>query len=332
MIPIGNGATKVHRPERSRVEVSDAAEIRRFLDSAYGANLRLKENGTRGPDESLTHSRIDVGPFIVEDVHLPGDVETSSDPLHRVVALWTIDGRVESHCDGLKSEAAPGEVALLSQPDLPHQGRAQDLRVTSVLLDPSVVAGVATGLPSRQAPLPVRFADFRPVDTASSRLWKDTVNYVKNCVLADDIMATPLVLGHASRMLAAVMLSTFPSTTPSPGLPHDRTDYKPVLLRRAIEYVDSNAANDIALADIADAVHVTPRAVQYMFRRHLDTTPLNYLRQVRLHHARQELLGADRRHETVTALAARWGFMHTGRFAVMYRQTFGESPHETLRS
>ena len=91
-------------------------------------------------------------------------------------------------------------------------------------------------------------------------------------------------------------------------------------------------ANDIALADIADAVHVTPRAVQYMFRRHLDTTPLNYLRQVRLHHARQELLGADRRHETVTAIAACWGFMHTGRFAVLYRQTFGESPHETLRS
>ena len=145
-------------------------------------------------------------------------------------------------------------------------------------------------------------------------------------------MATPLVLGHTSRMLAAVLLSTFPSTTTSHERPHDRTDYRPVLLRRAIEYVDSNAANDIALADIAEAVHVTPRAVQYMFRRHLDTTPLNYLRQVRLHHARQELLGADRQHETVTAVAAHWGFMHTGRFAVMYRQTFGESPHETLRS
>lgn len=310
----------------------DAAEIRRFLDSTYGVNFRLKENGTREPDESLTHSRIDVGPFIVEDIHLPGDVETSPDPLHRVVALWATDGTVESRCDGLKSEAGAGEVALLSQSDLPHHARAHDLRVTSVLMDPSVVAGVAGGLPSAQASSPVRFSDLRPVDTTASRLWKDTVNYVKNCVLADDTMATPLVLGHASRMLAAVMLATFPSTTTSQELPHDRTDHKPVLLRRAIEYVDSNAANDIALADIADAVHVTPRAVQYMFRRHLDTTPLNYLRQVRLHHARQELLGADRRHETVTVVAARWGFMHTGRFAVLYRQTFGESPHETLRS
>ena len=94
--------------------IRNAAEIRRFLDSVYGANLRLKENGSRAPNESLTHSRIDVGPFIVEDVHLPGDIETSPDPLHRVVALWTIDGRVESRCDELKSEAAAGEVTLLS--------------------------------------------------------------------------------------------------------------------------------------------------------------------------------------------------------------------------
>ena len=94
---------------------------------------------------------------------------------------------------------------------------------------------------------------------------------------------------------------------------------------------DAHAANDISLADIAEAVHVTPRAVQYMFRRHLETTPLQYLRRVRLHHAHQELRGTDRMQETVTAIAARWGFVHTGRFAVLYRQTYGQSPHTTLR-
>ena len=105
-----------------------------------------------------------------------------------------------------------------------------------------------------------------------------------------------------------------------------------MLLARAIEFIDANAANDISLADIAEAVHVTPRAVQYMFRRHLDTTPLQYLRRVRLHHAHQELLGADRMQETVTAIAARWGFVHTGRFAMLYRETYGERPQTTLRN
>jgi transcriptional regulator GlxA family with amidase domain len=69
-----------------------------------------------------------------------------------------------------------------------------------------------------------------------------------------------------------------------------------------------------------------------MFRRHLDTTPLQYLRRIRLHYAHHELLAADRRNDTVTAIAARWGFMHTSRFAVFYRQTYGRSPHVTLRS
>jgi transcriptional regulator GlxA family with amidase domain len=99
-----------------------------------------------------------------------------------------------------------------------------------------------------------------------------------------------------------------------------------------MDYIDANAANDIALADIAEAVHVTPRAVQYMFRRHLETTPLQYLRRLRLHHAHQELLAADHLHATVTEIAAKWGFAHTGRFAVLYRQTYGQSPHTTLRS
>jgi len=48
--------------------------------------------------------------------------------------------------------------------------------------------------------------------------------------------------------------------------------------------------------------------------------------------AHQELLAADRMQETVTGIAARWGFMHTGRFAVLHRQTYGQSPHTTLRN
>jgi hypothetical protein len=35
--------------------------------------------------------------------------------------------------------------------------------------------------------------------------------------------------------------------------------------------------------------------------------------------------------ERVWAIAARWGFMLTGRFAVFYRQTYSRSPHTTLR-
>ena len=87
----------------------------------------------------------------------------------------------------------------------------------------------------------------------------------------------------------------------------------------------------MAVADVAAAVHLTPRAVQYLFRQRLDTTPTEYLRRVRLHRAHQDLINCDRSATTVTEVAQRWGFAHTGRFAVLYRQAYGQSPHTTLR-
>jgi AraC-like DNA-binding protein len=237
--------------------------------------------------------------------------------------------RFASHCDGIAGGATPGEVTLQSQPDLPYQVELQNLHQTVVLIDPALVASVATGVPAGQAPLPVRFSSFAPVDAAAAQRWTDTVSYVKDVVLADDALATPLVLGPVSRLLAAVTLSTFPNTAIADATPHDRKDHRPVLLRRAVEFI-ANVSEDIGIADIAAAVDVTPRAVQYMFRRHLDTMPLHYLRRLRLRYAHQELLEADRTQDTVAAIAARWGFTHTGRFAVLYRQTYGQSPHTKM--
>ncbi|HEX4560114.1 MAG TPA: helix-turn-helix transcriptional regulator [Mycobacterium sp.] len=322
----------IARPERSRVEISDASDADQYLEDIYGVRLRLRRVRAM-PHEGplLMHSRTAVGPFAVEDGYLAGDVAASPDPLNRVVAVWVSSGRVSGYCAGVTGEAAPGEVALVSQPDLPHRSYTHDLEATTLLLDPAVVAGVASGLPLGQAPRQVRFTSFQPVDAAAGRLWTDTVSYVAGIVLRDDAVVTPLVVGHASRLLAAVMLSTFANASGPAPSPHDRTDGKPLLLRRAMEFMDANAANDIAITDIAEAIHVTPRAVQYMFRRHLDTTPLQYLRRMRLHLAHLELSAADRMHDTVTEIAARWGFAHTGRFAVLYRQTYGQSPHTTLR-
>ena len=72
------------------------------------------------------------------------------------------------------------------------------------------------------------------------------------------------------------------------------------LVRQAIDFIQANCARDISMADIAAAINVTPRAVQYMFRRHLDTTPMAYLRRIRLDRAHRDLLAADPSHDTVS--------------------------------
>jgi transcriptional regulator GlxA family with amidase domain len=106
---------------------------------------------------------------------------------------------------------------------------------------------------------------------------------------------------------------------------------QPQTLRRAIAFIHENAHRDIGLSDIAAAINVTPRSVQYTFRRHLGTTPLEYLRRVRLDRAHRDLEAADPSIATVMEIAGRWQFGHPGRFSIAYREAFGRPPSRTLR-
>ena len=92
---------------------------------------------------------------------------------------------------------------------------------------------------------------------------------------------------------------------PAPGTLHA----EPVVLRRAVEFIDANAHRPVSTGEIAAAARISGRSLQHGFRRHRDTTPLNYLRQVRMDRAHHDLHVADpARGETVAAIAARWGF------------------------
>ena len=52
---------------------------------------------------------------------------------------------------------------------------------------------------------------------------------------------------------------------------NEKTTMQPRMLRRALDFIHENAQYDISIRDIAAAADVTPRAIQYSFREHLDT-------------------------------------------------------------
>jgi transcriptional regulator GlxA family with amidase domain len=112
----------------------------------------------------------------------------------------------------------------------------------------------------------------------------------------------------------------------------DTSTAQPQTLRRAIAFIHDNAHRDIGVSEIAAAIGVTPRSVQYTFRRHLGTTPLEYLRRVRLDRAHRDLQRADPAVDTVMEIAGRWRFSHPGRFSIICKQAFGTPPSATLRA
>ena len=103
-------------------------------------------------------------------------------------------------------------------------------------------------------------------------------------------------------------------------------------VRRAREFIEANADKPITIADIAGGAGVGVRGLQHGFQRSLDMTPTQYLRQVRLRQVHRDLLLADTSATSVGELAVRWGFLHQGRFAALYRERYGVPPRETLRT
>jgi AraC-like DNA-binding protein len=103
-------------------------------------------------------------------------------------------------------------------------------------------------------------------------------------------------------------------------------------LRDAQLLIEDDPLAFTTVGDLAERVHSSVRSLEVCFRKHLDTTPMAYLRQVRLERVRCDLQLADPATHTVARIANKWGFKHLGRFASFYRDSFGEFPAETLKS
>ncbi len=101
-------------------------------------------------------------------------------------------------------------------------------------------------------------------------------------------------------------------------------------LRLAREFVAKNANRAFSLGDLSQAIGMSPRGVELLFRESLGISPGTFIKNRRLHGVRRMLLNSDRKAGLVKESAMEWGFSHMGHFSRNYRQLFGESPSETV--
>ncbi|MBT2297438.1 helix-turn-helix domain-containing protein [Pseudomonas fluorescens] len=84
--------------------------------------------------------------------------------------------------------------------------------------------------------------------------------------------------------------------------------------------------------ELCQRLHVSRRTVQNSFRSVAETTPLNYLRSVRLNGVRRTLMSTPASHLSIGDAAAQWGFYHLSHFAAEYQELFAELPSHTARA
>lgn len=256
-------------------------------------------------------------------------LEGHADPLEKVTIVGIREGTVRYSCGGSEATYGPGDTCFEVPPGREWAVHLDDFDCDALLLDQGLLDEVAGN--DHETSTPVRLLSNRPhSDAAAGQLWR-TCDAVGTLVADFDHALYPLVITSTSRLLAASVLSAFPHTVRLEPTIEDRRDGHTATLRRAIAYIESHPDQPLTAADIARAAYVSVRAVQIAFRRQLDTTPMAYLRRVRLDRAHRDLVAADPAQETVTAVAARWGYAQPSRFAADYRAAYGHHPHQTLR-
>lgn len=308
---------------RQEFRTTDAADARRFFGTAYRPGWQV--NGLAAGLQ-VFHRRSHAGPIMLDEVGLSGDVGCVVNPDDGIVVIRPRRGSLR--CAG-DEEGSDAHRPVLAARGLPSVLFLDDATFDVISIDSSLLRAVAAEL---RTPLPdeIRFLDRRPRSPADAETFSGTLDYAIAILENVDSARRPLIVTNTARLVTASVLECFSSTLDKPraAISEPADGYA---LNRAVAFIHGRAMDDIGINDIAASVHLTPRAVQYLFRRQLDTTPTEYLRGVRLHRAHQDLIAADRARTTVGAIAAKWGFAHTGRFAVLYRQTYGQSPHTTLR-
>ena len=183
----------------------------------------------------------------------------------------------------------------------------------------------------RSVPSTPDFAPLMPVDTAAGRNWLNMlVLFAEQFFHPDGLLHQPMVgKPFVDSMVRGFLLAADHSYRNT--LMEDLKPLAPRAIRTAIDVIEAEAHLPLTLSAIAARSQVSVRSLQQGFRRHLDTSPMAYLREVRLRRAHQHLLDSDPSIVTVASVAYRWGFTNLGRFAAAHAARYSEPPVMTLR-
>ncbi|MEU4560608.1 helix-turn-helix domain-containing protein [Actinoplanes sp. NPDC023936] len=321
---MGTGITV---PHTTGFQSTDADAISGYLSDVYGSGMRVRSSDQR---VHLSHRRTHTADFHLESIAQSATLDFHGEPLPTIVIVTTHTARLHRASGDDDRRYQPGDTCLGAYPGRPFTCTWSPGELTTCVLDPGILARVAATAPGRWA-APIRFTSLDPCSPAAATRWRDTHAYVTDLLTNPEAAGSPLLIANASRLLAVITLDTFANTAVTDPSIEDRHDATPATLRRALAYVDENAAQAITVADIAAAAGVSIRSVQLAFRRHRDTTPMAYLHRVRLEHAHRTLEAADPGTTTVAAVATRWGFTSARHFAAHYHRAYGVPPHHTLR-
>jgi AraC-like DNA-binding protein len=294
------------------------------------SNLKLLSE----PDSfSLTQRAGRIGPLAVAELIVGSDVSIDrGQRCNSYRVLVPLSGHAVSVHRDTAVTAGRGTAAVLTPEGHTASHWAAGTRMIALRFERCVVDDALSDALGRQVRSQIDFAPVVPTTSATTQGWVNMLMlFARQLFRPDSLLSHPLVgLPFVDSLVRGFLLAT---NHPYRGaLAGDGKFVAPSAIRTAIEVIEEDAHLPLTLTSIAARSHASVRTLQQGFQRHLGTSPMAYLREVRLQRAHQTLLKCDPSTVTVASVAYHWGFTNLGRFASAHAERYGEAPSVTLRS
>lgn len=298
---------------------ADWDEASKLAADAYfpHAMTQVSSDGVDG----FTLSAASLGPVRFVLMNWGADVRVRSDHPGGYAINIPLSDHLTSVTRGTEVTSAPGQ-ATICPPDTEtritdwsRSCRILGVGIDRIHLDREILRTLETGavMPSQiDLTTPQGSAWLRFVHTLAQNVAADS-GLLSNALVADQI---------AGAVASALVLAAAPETDVSPA--------RPRIVKRVLDALHADPGRVWTATDMAECAGVGVRRLQEGFRQYVGRSPSEYLLDIRLARAHEDLLEADIDH-TVADIAQRWGFTHSGRFAAAYRTRYGTTPSQSLR-
>lgn len=242
-----------------------------------------------------------------------------------------LQGTAQIRCGDQNITSTPARASVLT-PSLPlhmrWQGQCDQLivRLERTALEAACSAQLGYALPR-----PIEFQLDMDLHTPQGAAWKALVQFLASSAFSEDASRHTLIARQVESLLITTLLAQHPHSYTQALAGPAATPAKHYV-QRAEDYILQHYHEPITIETLARHAAISARSLHKGFQQYKGTSPMGFLRLVRLQNVREQLLQArdSGQQLQVTRVALNAGFSHLGHFSQAYRAQFGETPTQTL--
>jgi len=294
-------------------------------------NLRPNELWFPGDTEiAFEHNKVMLNSISLNSINYGSEVKIQAPPTEGVyLVILTLDGQGVFEQNESTSITKPGDICILDPHSPLKISLSENFKQLTLQLDEEQLNRHASRIVGYQLKDPLMFQSIKENDVANTSGFKSLIKTIcANINTPTSSMLDKQVAKNLESTLISLLLAEFPNNY-SDYAGEGPLQLAPFYVRRAQNYIHDHYSEQVSLDQLAIVSGVGVRTLQKGFKNVLGTSPMNYIRAIRLEMARKRLLVASERKESVTDIAYSCGFGHLNKFTKYYKEYFGETPIQT---